>query len=304
MLSLPCPAKVNLFLEVRGRRADGFHEIGTLFQAVEAGDSLAAEPWDSLALAGAEGVTENPNDNLVLKAARLMRERFPDRVPARAGIRYTLEKRLPAGAGLGGGSSDAAGALRLANAVWKAGLGDDALRALGAELGSDVPFFLSDATAFGESRGEALTPAPAPHPFHVVIATPRCHVDTGWAYGELSRLRTRESSRLPEGRFGDAWPAFKARYAANPRDLSLYAQLRNDFEEPVMGKHPETRDVRDALRAHAPVAAMLSGSGASVFALFTGEAAAEAAKNAVEPWCRYAARTRFLDRLPDISNAL
>ncbi|HEX2612783.1 MAG TPA: 4-(cytidine 5'-diphospho)-2-C-methyl-D-erythritol kinase [Fibrobacteria bacterium] len=289
-LSLSCPAKINLFLEVRGKRADGFHEIGTLFQAVEAGDTLAAEPWDSLVLAGAEGVTENPDDNLVLKAARLLRDSFPDRVATNAGIRFALEKRVPAGAGLGGGSSDAAAALRLANAVWKAGLGDDALRALAAELGSDVPFFLSSATAFGESRGEALTPAPAPHPFHVVIATPRCHVNTGWAYGELSRLRG--------GRFGAAWLAFKARYAANPRDPSLYASLHNDFEEPVMGEYSEIRDLRDALRAHAPVAAMLSGSGASVFALFTDEAAAEAAKRAVAPMCRYAIRTRFLDRLP------
>lgn len=296
-LSLPCPAKINLFLEVRGKRDDGFHEIGTLFQAVEAADILSAEPWDGLVLAGAEGVTENPDDNLVLKAARLLGARFADRVPRGAGIRFALEKRLPAGAGLGGGSSDAAAALRLANAVWGLGLGDDALRALGAELGSDVPFFLSFATAFGEGRGEALTPAPAPAPFHVVIATPRCHVDTGWAYGELARSRG--------GRFGDRWPAFKARWleahAGSRPDLSVYAELRNDFEEPVGGRHPEIREVRETLLAHGPAAAMLSGSGASVFALFADEAAAESARAAVEPACRWSARTRFLDRLPALS---
>lgn len=289
-LSLPCPAKINLFLEVRGKRADGFHEIGTLFQAVEAGDALRAEPWDSLALAGAEGLTENPDDNLVLKAARLLRAWHGASLPKDAGLRFTLEKRVPAGAGLGGGSSDAAAALRLANALWKLGLSDEALRALGAELGSDVPFFLSTSTAFGEGRGEVLSPAPAPLPFHVVIATPRCHVDTGWAYHELSRLRG--------GKFGDAWPAFKARYAANPADLPVYRDLRNDFEEPVLGHHPEVRDVRDSLQSFGPVTAMLSGSGASVFALFADEAVAEAAKAAVEPACRWAVRTRFLDRLP------
>ncbi len=298
-LSLPCPAKINLFLEVRGKRDDGYHEIGTLFQAVEAGDTLWAEPWDGLALAGAEGLTEKPDDNLVLKAARLLRERFADGIrglaPAQAGIRFTLGKHVPAGAGLGGGSSDAAAALRLANATWKLGLGDDALRALAAELGSDVPFFLSSATAFGGGRGEALTPAPAPFPFHVVIATPRCHVDTGWAYRELARLREDR-----DGRFGNLWPAFKERYAANPNDLSLYAELRNDFEEPVLGRHPEIRDVRDSLSSHSPAAAMLSGSGASVFALFADEAVAEAAKQAVKPICRWVARTRFLDRLPEL----
>jgi 4-diphosphocytidyl-2-C-methyl-D-erythritol kinase len=284
---------VNLFLEVRGKRADGFHEIGTLFQAVEAGDALGAEPWDSLALAGAEGLTEDPDDNLVLKAARLLQTRYADRFPEYGkapGIRFTLEKRVPAGAGLGGGSSDAAAALRLANAIWKLGLSDEALRALGAELGSDVPFFLSTSTAFGEGRGEVLSPAPAPLSFHVVIATPRCHVDTGWAYGELARSR--------EGRFGNSWPAFKARYAANPADLSLYRDLRNDFEDPVLGHHPEVRVVRDALQSFGPARAMLSGSGASVFALFADEGPAEAARAAVKPGCRWAVRTRFLDRLP------
>jgi 4-diphosphocytidyl-2-C-methyl-D-erythritol kinase len=289
-LSLPCPAKVNLFLEVRGKRADGFHEIGTLFQAVEAGDTLRAEPWDSLTLAGAEGLTENPDDNLVLKAARLLRARHGASLPKDAGLRFTLEKRVPAGAGLGGGSSDAAAALRLANALWKLDVDDDALRALGAELGSDVPFFLSTATAFGEGRGEILSPAPAPHSFHVVIATPRCHVNTGWAYGEISRSR--------DGRFGNAWPGFKARYAAKPADTSLYRDLHNDFEEPVVGHHPEIRDVRDSLQSFNPVKAMLSGSGASVFALFADEAVAESARQAVTPACRWAIKTRFLDRLP------
>lgn len=294
LLSLPCPAKINLFLEVRGKRADGFHEIGTLFQAVQAGDMLHAEPWDSLALAGAEGLTENPDDNLVLKAARLLRARHGAALPKDAGLRFALEKRVPAGAGLGGGSSDAAAALRLANALWKLGLSDAALRALGAELGSDVPFFLSTSTAFGEGRGEVLSAAPAPLPFHVVIATPRCHVNTGWAYGELARLRG--------GAFGDAWPAFRARYAANPADPSIYRDIHNDFEDPVLGHHPEIREVRDALRSFDPVKAMLSGSGASVFALFADAARADAAKAAVEAACRWAVRTRFLDRLPALES--
>jgi 4-diphosphocytidyl-2-C-methyl-D-erythritol kinase len=296
MPSLSCPAKINLFLEVRGRRADGFHELGTLFQAVETGDTLRAEPWDSLMLEGAGGVTENPDDNLVLKAARLLRERYSNRVPAGEGIRFALEKRLPSGAGLGGGSSDAAAALRLANAIWKLDLTGAELRALGTELGSDVPFFLSTPTAYGESRGEDLTLAPTPFPFHVVIATPHRHVETVWAYRELAR----ELARVSNGVFGNRWPTFRARYAESHDDPAMYAELHNDFEEPVMAYFAEIRGIREILTAHSPVKAMLSGSGASVFALFPEPVEAEAARAEAAPKCRFTAVTRFLTEFPEV----
>lgn len=288
-LTLPCPAKINLFLEIRGRRADGFHELGTLFQALETGDVLSAEPWDALTLSGAEGVTDDPGDNLVLRAARLLRTRHPDRLPAAAGIRFALEKRLPSGAGLGGGSSDAAMALRLANAIWNAELTPEQLRVLGAELGSDVPFFLGPATAYGEGRGEALTPAPPPPPLHVVVATPDCRVETPWAYRELATWR----DRTHEGRFGTRWPSFREEYSRRHDDPDFFRGLHNDFQEPVEAAFPVIRSVREALEAHGPVKAMLSGSGASVFALFGEETAARAARDAVEPQCRFAVTTRF-----------
>ena len=288
MPTLPCPAKINLYLEVRGRRDDGFHELGTLFQAVEAGDVLHAEPWDDIALSGAEGVTNDPNDNLVIRAARLLKTRHPERVAANAGIRFTLDKHLPSGAGLGGGSSDAAAALRLASSLWNMGLADIDLRTLGAELGSDVPFFLGPPTAFGEGRGERLDPAPPPPPFHVVIATPNCHVATPWAYRELAARRG--------GIFGDTWREFRRDYALRHDDPAFFTGLRNDFEEPVLGHFPEIRAVREVLETFAPVKALLSGSGASVFALFDasdGDVAARAL-SAVTPSCRFAVKTRFL----------
>jgi 4-diphosphocytidyl-2-C-methyl-D-erythritol kinase len=294
MLSLPCPAKVNLYLEIRGKRADGFHELGTLFPAVEAHDTLSAEPWDAIVLGGADIVTADPEDNLVVKAARLVKARHADRVPDRAGIRFTLDKRLPSGAGLGGGSSDAATALRLASALWNLDLSAEELGALGAELGSDVPFFLSSTTAYGEGRGELLEPAPAPYPFHVVIATPRCHVDTARAYRELGRYR----NEVLGGAFGDTWGDFRRDYGAQAGNPAFYARLRNDFEAPVMAEYPKIRAVRDALAAHGPVKTMLSGSGASVFALFLHENEAENAHEAVVPQCRYAVRTAFAPPAP------
>jgi 4-diphosphocytidyl-2-C-methyl-D-erythritol kinase len=283
--SLPCPAKLNLFLEIRGRRADGFHELGTLFQALDTGDTLSAEPWDRLEIAGAEGVTADPGDNLVLRAARLLRERHAPRVAPNAGIRFTLEKRLPMGAGLGGGSSDAAAALRLANDLWKAGATPAELRALAAEIGSDVAFFLSTNTAFAEGRGEELAPAPAPYPFHVVVATPRCHVETAGAY--------RRVAAALGGKYGTRWPEFRARFERDSQNPELYRDLFNDFEAPVLAEFPEIREVRDRLQAFSPEKAMLTGSGASVFALFREESAARACLAEVEPMCRFAVLTRF-----------
>jgi len=294
VLSLACPAKVNLFLEIRGRRADGFHELGTLFQAVETGDVLHAEPHDVIALAGAEGVTNNPDDNLVMKAARLVKARHASRIPVGAGVRFTLDKRLPSGAGLGGGSSDAAAALRLLDALWNLNLSATQLQGLGAELGSDVPFFLSSATAYGEGRGEALSPAPAPFPFHVVIATPDSHVDTAGAYRDLARFRTEKL----QGKFGTLWEGFRREYQEQAASPAFYARLHNDFEAPVMDAYPDIATARDTLASFAPRKTMLSGSGASVFALFEDEAAAGRACAAVAGRCRFAVVTRFLTALP------
>lgn len=294
-LSLPCPAKINLYLEIRRKRDDGFHELGTVFQAVEAGDTLRAEPWDRIELEGATGVTDDPEDNLIVKAARLLQARYPERVPPTAGIRFTLAKRLPSGAGLGGGSSDAATALRLAAAIWALELSDAELVTLGAELGSDVPFFLgSTPTAYGEGRGERLEPAPTPYPFHVVIATPRCHVETPWAYREAARYR----NDVLGGTFGDTWEGFRREFAARAGDRDFHAGLHNDFEAPVMAGFPEIREIRDALSDFSPVKAMLSGSGASVFALFDAEQDARAATEALAPRCRYAITTSFVSRFP------
>ncbi|HLU70158.1 MAG TPA: 4-(cytidine 5'-diphospho)-2-C-methyl-D-erythritol kinase [Fibrobacteria bacterium] len=295
LLSLPCPAKINLYLEIRGKRDDGFHELGTLFQAVEAGDTLSAEPWDTITLHGADGLTDTPEDNLIVKAARLLQARHPERVPRHAGIRFMLEKRLPSGAGLGGGSSDAAAALRLTNAIWNVNLPSSALIALGAELGSDVPFFLAPTpTAYGEGRGERLEPAPAPPDFHVVIATPHCRVETPWAYREAERYR----QDMLGGEFGTTWREFRRAYATQAGRRAFYTSLRNDFEAPVMAGFPEIRAVRDALNEHAPVKTMLSGSGASVFALFDEARTAQTAAEALAPRCRFAVKTSFVPPPP------
>ncbi len=280
--ALPCPAKLNLFLEIRGKRPDGYHELGTLFQALEFGDTLAAEPSDRIEVLCDAEIPGRPEDNLVYKAAMLLRARYPERLRAHQGIRFSLTKRVPTGAGLGGGSSDAATALRLANNVWDLNLPTAELRALAPELGSDVAFFLFATTAFAEGCGEVLSSAPDPFPFHVVVATPPCHVDTAWAYRQL------------QGRpFGTEWKNFRSDYVSESQNPGFYAALRNGFEEPITAHFAEIRRVHEILSSFQPEKTLLTGSGASFFALFREHAQARECLDAVAPHCRFSTLTRF-----------
>jgi 4-diphosphocytidyl-2-C-methyl-D-erythritol kinase len=279
--TVPCFGKINLFLEVRDKRPDGFHNLGTLFHTIDCGDMLSAEPAETLSLEGGQGLTASLEDNLVIKAAKLMRETFPDRVKADAGMRFSLAKVLPAGAGLGGGSSDAAAALQLCNRIWGMGLGDADLLPVAARLGSDVPFFLYGGCSFGEGRGEILQPAPSPYPFHIVIGTPPCKVDTGWAYGQLAAGRKQE------------WARFKALYFTYFEDWEFYQVLRNDFDAPMRQRFPEIDALAESMKAFAPVKTLLSGSGASVFSLFREKDAAVRCLEAIRPACRFACVAEF-----------
>lgn len=279
--SLPCYGKINLFLEIQDRRPDGYHDLGTLFQTVACHDILSAEPWDALALACPDGITADPEQNLVLKAARLLKETYADRIDGGSGIRFTLEKNLPMGAGLGGGSSNAAAALLLAAKHWKLGLAPEDLLPLAARLGADVPFFLLGDTHFGEGKGEKLSPAPEPYPFHIVIGTPRCHVDTGWAYAQLDKERKRQ------------WARFKALYVTFFEDPAFYRILHNDFHAPISRHFPEIRELSEAMDRFSPAKTLLSGSGASLFSLFTDKARAEECLEAIRPACRFAVLTEF-----------
>jgi 4-diphosphocytidyl-2-C-methyl-D-erythritol kinase len=280
-LSQACPAKLNLFLEIQGKRPDGYHALGTLFQALEFGDLLQAESAESIEVVCASPIPGRKEENLVYKAAALLRSRYPDQVGTR-GIRYFLEKRIPMGGGLGGGSSDASTALQLANSIWELGLETQQLQTLAAELGSDVPFFLFSKTAFAEGRGEQLTSAPAPYPFHIVLATPHCHVATAWAYGQIQKFA------------GGKWNAFQAEYVRHAADPDFYGALHNDFQAPISAHFPEIREILAILTSCNPVKAMMTGSGAGLFALFVDARAAELCLEKVAPRCRFSTLTRFL----------
>ncbi len=286
---LEAPAKVNLFLKVLGRRPDGFHEIDTLFQAIGLHDGVAVAVADSgvtLEVVGADlGPTE---ENLGYRAARAVLAE----TGAGQGVHVRLEKHIPAGAGLGGGSSDAAAVLKAVNLLLGSPLPQNRLAELGAALGSDVPFFLGPSPlSVGRGRGERLLPlAPLP-PLHLVVVLPPVHVATGPAYSALSGARKERLDTGAEGR----------RMGERPRtwaDIAAFAH--NDFEEVVPASHPEVDRSLDALRRAAGGFALLSGSGAACFAAFESLSAATAAAEELTHelgWPALASTT--LDRFPE-----
>lgn len=248
-------AKVNRSLVVLGKRPDGYHELDTVFQAVGLTDRLTFERSDLLTLHVDDPSIPSGPENLVLRAARALAEAVGFR--PRAAI--TLEKRIPSGGGLGGGSSDAAVTLLGLSALWELDLSLDLLSRVGARLGSDVPFFLHGGTARGLGRGERIEPLADFPPQAVVLVMPPFPVSTPAVFG---RLEVRAWDGLGGGAFE----------AGDDPD-------RNDLEPAAEALFPALRDVRDALGRAGAARARLSGSGSTVFGLFPDVAtAAEAAR--------------------------
>jgi 4-diphosphocytidyl-2-C-methyl-D-erythritol kinase len=271
-------AKVNLYLHVVGRRPDGYHLLDSLIAFADIGDRITAEPAAalSLAVAGpqAAGLAGVGDDNLVLRAARLLAEHTgEDR-----GAALFLEKNLPVAAGIGGGSSDAAAALRALTALWRLSIGEEALRRLGARLGADLPACLHGRAAWVGGIGEHVEPAPDLPRAGILLANPR------------RKLATAAVFAARQGPFGEA-----GRFAPMPEDAVGLARAlmarRNDLTAAALGLVPEIGAILARLaRLPGALIARMSGSGATCFALFRDPGAAKEARaslEAAEPgwWC-------------------
>ncbi len=255
--TFPSFAKINLTLRVLGRRTDGYHEIETVFQTVTLHDELTFEARDDNQLELVCDAPDVPCDesNLVHRAGVALRERYG----AAHGARIRLAKKIPAGGGLGGGSSNAAVALVGLARLWKIEMGRDALAAIGASLGADVPFFLTGGTALGTGRGTHIFPLADAPAKQLLLVTPRVRVSTAEAYKSLnSHALTKEVAPVN----------LAVSRAQAEISGSLHAALKNDFEPVVYHLYPEIERARDALTAAGASGALLSGSGASVFGLF------------------------------------
>lgn len=271
------PAKVNLFLDVLNKRADGYHDLGTVFQTLDMGDFLSAEKNSSGEITLSYNVSQDypVEKDLVFRAAKLLQET----TNTSCGAKLYLEKLMPLGAGLGGGSADAAAALRLLNRIWETNLSCEELEKLGAKLGADVPFLVQGGTAFAEGIGEILTPTSVEFPKAVLVATPHCAVPTKDAYAGV----------VPSGE--NRWNAFKSNWNG-----TLSFEFYNKFEESVFPKYPIIQDLKNKLENSGAFKTLMSGSGASVFALFDSKTLAETALEKLGSTVRFKTITAFKER--------
>ncbi len=272
MLTEAARAKVNLYLHVVGRRVDGYHLLDSLAVFPGAADRLSAAPADALMLEvegpGAAGLGTGP-DNLVLRAARAL----ASAAGVEAGARLVLDKRLPVASGIGGGSADAAAALRLLARLWDVRLPAERMRAIAQELGADVPVCLDSRPARMGGVGERLQLAPALPSCGMALLNPGVAVATP----DVFRARSGPFSAVPL--LPDAWP----NVAAMAADL---AQMCNDLEAPALSLCPAIASVLDWLRGQKGcLLARMSGSGATCFGLFAeAEVAAAVAARAPASW--------------------
>jgi 4-diphosphocytidyl-2-C-methyl-D-erythritol kinase len=256
MKSWPAPAKLNLFLHVIGRRADGYHLLQTVFQFLDYGDELAFEVTDDGAVTRAvqlAGVGEDAD--LTVRAARLLQAA----AGVRRGARIHLTKRLPMGGGLGGGSSDAATTLIALNELWETRLPREDLAHLGLTLGADVPVFVRGQAAWGEGVGEQLTPIELPQPWYLVLVPP-VQVSTAEVFADPKLTRDTPAITI--------------------RDF-LAGRGRNDLEPAVSRRYPEVARALSWLRQFGD--ARMTGSGGCVFLAVGDEAAARRLLERVEP---------------------
>jgi len=265
-LTQDAPAKINLGLHVLRRRPDGYHDIETIFHRIDWADTITAAPAASLSLTCSDPSLPTDADNLCLQAAECLAAAYD----VTTGAALHLEKRVPYGAGLGSGSSDAAATLRLLTRLWDLSPSPAALKEIGRDIGADVPFFLQNApAAHATGRGDTLSPlskdgGPYRLPFPLLVAVPPVEVPTPWAYAQIT---PRDSSR-PD-----------LRRVVRSNDLSRWRNaLANDFEAPVTNAKPAVHAVREALRDTGAAYVSLSGSGSAVYGVFEDMRAARAAR--------------------------
>jgi 4-diphosphocytidyl-2-C-methyl-D-erythritol kinase len=257
MLTLTARAKINLFLDVFDKRSDGYHDIVSVMQCVTLADELVLAPSDS----GPEVVYRNCpacdfHDDIILKAWQVLR----DASGRDLNFSAQVSKRIPVAAGLGGGSADAAATLIGLNKLFGLGMSVAELTRLAATIGADVPFFMSEGTKQVEGAGEILRPAPPMPDCAVIIVKPAIDVSTARAYQDFDDYT------------GDASPArgglsaILSAMAAGDYE-SFCSALHNSFEPAIFAKHPEVKMAKDAVLAAGADAALMSGSGSTVFAL-------------------------------------
>jgi 4-diphosphocytidyl-2-C-methyl-D-erythritol kinase len=264
-LKFKTPAKINLGLHIHKKRDDGFHELESLFQMVGLYDEVELEETqENIELFCDTPGVPNDETNLVVKTARLLQNRCPS---ACGGVQITLKKNIPSGAGLGGGSGNAAGVLLALNTLWNLKISHDGLISMASELGSDVPFFLMSPCAIGAGKGEILQPVENPINFYILMVYPGFPISTSWVYGNLKLKLTKSKNNI----------SILKNFILRSEFAQLGAALYNDLEPVVFKRYPEILRIKNELLSSGAGGALLSGSGSTVFGIFDNPESAKKA---------------------------
>lgn len=282
--TLLAPAKINLLLEIVGDRPDGYHELVMVMQSVDLADVIHLLSLSSEHIQFQCQHPEVPQDssNLAYKAAALMQSQFP----GHGGVQITLEKNIPIGAGLAGGSTDAAAVLVGLDLMWNLGLTQSELESLAAQLGSDIPFCIGGGTKLALGRGEELSPlADLDHLYAVLAKYQSLSVSTPWAYNAYRQAFSAQYANTPKAqearrRQGPSVPLLQALQAS--QDVRLGQCLHNDLEKVVLTEYPKVQALKAAFEQYHPLGTMMSGSGPTVFALWADKDQAEAMARGVQ----------------------
>ncbi len=275
MLTYKAFAKINWALSVLNKRNDGYHDIISLMHAIDLYDTLIFEPSS-----GIEIQTELPikrENNLIYKAIIALQQY----TGIKKGIKVTLQKQIPIGAGLGGGSSDAATTLKALNELWGLNLGVNTLQEIGASIGSDVPFFFNLPLCIVEGRGDIIKPLKIEKSYTLVIVKPEFSISTKWAY-EFLNLETELTTEYKKIN-NNIWQLYLLLCEGAYSNFHSW----NDLEKSVSGKYPEIEKIKKKLLEAGALMSLLSGSGSTVFGVFNNEVDANETLKIFEGyWCK------------------
>ncbi|WP_028543454.1 4-(cytidine 5'-diphospho)-2-C-methyl-D-erythritol kinase [Paenibacillus taiwanensis] len=276
------PAKINLMLDVLRKREDGFHEVEMVMTMVDLADRLEMEelPRDTIIISSQAGYIPLDEKNLAFQAAKLIKERYE----VRQGVYIHLDKKIPVAAGLAGGSSDAAAALRGLNRLWRLNISEQELQVLGSELGSDVPFCVTGGTAIARGRGEKLEHIANPPQCWVVLAKPPINVSTADVYGRFRVNRIDKHPSLPSMLEAIESQSFHR----------ICDNLGNVLEDVTLPMHPEVQQLKEAMIRLGAEGVLMSGSGPTVFGLVSKESKIARIYNGLRGFCKEVYAVRML----------
>lgn len=280
-LMVKAPAKINLSLDILGKRLDGYHEVEMVMTTIDLADriELANLCEDRIEVVSQSRFVPDDQRNLAFQAASLLKKRYG----VTDGVRISIDKVIPVAAGLAGGSSDAAATLRGLNKLWGLGLSSDELARLGSEIGSDVSFCVYGGTGLAQGRGEKVTTLPAPPNCWVILAKPEIGVSTSEIYKNVDMNKVKHPN---------TGAMIKALYQQSYEDVCLH--LGNALEEVTLNLYPEVALIKEQMEKFGADAVLMSGSGPTVFGLVQHDSRLQRVYNGLRGFCNQVYAVRML----------